>query len=207
MNQRVDLGRLFLEHKVFKTEERKKLSAKGQAMPGGGFPIRNSQDLKNAIQAYGRAKNKAAAKAWIIKRAKALGLTELLPEGWLEEAEHAETMEEALSHHGVKGQRWGVRRSKRQLERAARQSPEHKNVQALKGKKSSELSNQELKAINERLNLEQNFHRLNPTTVQRGHSAVKGVLGVAGTGVAVYTMAQSPAGKAAIAAGRKALGK
>jgi len=112
-----------------------------------------------------------------------------------------------LEHHGVKGMKWGTRRSKKQLERAAKQSPEHKNVRALKGKKSSELSNQELKAINERLNLEQNFHRLNPTTVQRGHNAVKGVLAIAGTGAAVYSMAQSPAGKAAITAGRKALGK
>jgi hypothetical protein len=112
-----------------------------------------------------------------------------------------------IEHHGIKGMKWGQRRSKKQLERAARQSSEHKNVHALKGKKSSELSNQELKAINERLNLEQNFHRLNPTTVQRGHNAVKGVLAIAGTGAAVYSMAQSPAGKAAITAGRKALGK
>jgi hypothetical protein len=42
-------------------------------MPGGGFPIRNAGDLANAKQSIGRAKNPAAARRWIDKRAKALG--------------------------------------------------------------------------------------------------------------------------------------
>lgn len=66
-----------------KTAERKKLAAKGQALPGGGFPIKTVADLKNAIQAFGRAKDKARAKALIIRRAKALGATNLLPAGWI----------------------------------------------------------------------------------------------------------------------------
>lgn len=66
-----------------KTAERKKLAAKKQALPGGSFPIKTVQDLKNAIQAYGRAKNKPQAKALIIRRARALGKTSLLPSGWL----------------------------------------------------------------------------------------------------------------------------
>ena len=70
------------ESREFNTKQRKQAAAKGQALPGGGFPIKNQQDLKNAIQAFGRAKNKAATKAHIIRRAKALGLTKLLPEGW-----------------------------------------------------------------------------------------------------------------------------
>ena len=63
--------------------QRDKLASKGQAMPGGSYPIRNKSDLKNAIQAFGRAKNKAATKSWIIRRAKALGATDMLPDGWL----------------------------------------------------------------------------------------------------------------------------
>jgi hypothetical protein len=46
------------------------------------FPIRNVADLKNAIQAFGRAKNKAKVKRHIIKRARALGKVSLLPESW-----------------------------------------------------------------------------------------------------------------------------
>jgi cation transport regulator ChaB len=50
---------------------------------GGGFPIQSKQDLENAIHAIGRAKNPAAAKAHIIKRARALGATESLPADWV----------------------------------------------------------------------------------------------------------------------------
>lgn len=66
------------------TPERKKLAKKGQAMPDGSYPIANLADLKNAIQAFGRAKPeaKAAVKRHIKKRAKALGATDKLPEGW-----------------------------------------------------------------------------------------------------------------------------
>lgn len=71
-----------LQLKQFTAGERKTAAKKGQAMPGGGFPIENESDLKNAIQAVGRASDPAAAKAHIRKRAKALGLTNLLPDSW-----------------------------------------------------------------------------------------------------------------------------
>lgn len=71
------------------TKERKKLATKGKAMKGGGFPIANKADLKNAIQAYGRASNKAAAKQHIIKRARALGATNLLPDSWKKKGDSA----------------------------------------------------------------------------------------------------------------------
>jgi hypothetical protein len=68
--------------KEFSTEKRKALATQGKAMKGGGYPIESRADLHNAIQAFGRAKNPAATKAHIIKRAKALGATGDLPEGW-----------------------------------------------------------------------------------------------------------------------------
>ena len=79
---------------AFSAEERKKLAEKGHALPDGSFPIRNKSDLRNAIQAYGRASNKSKAKAHIIKRARALGATDALPEGWGDSAAleaHAQT--------------------------------------------------------------------------------------------------------------------
>jgi hypothetical protein len=63
-------------------KERKDLADKGKALPDGSFPIKTVQDLKNAIQAVGRAKNPAAAKAHIKKMAKKLGADGLIPEGW-----------------------------------------------------------------------------------------------------------------------------
>lgn len=66
----------------FSEKERKKLAKKKEAMPDGSFPIRNTSGLKNAIQAVGRAKDPDKAKAWIKKRAKALGKEDLLPDTW-----------------------------------------------------------------------------------------------------------------------------
>lgn len=62
--------------------ERERLANKRVAMEDGSFPIRNQTDLKNAVQAIGRAKDRAATEAHIRKRAKALGLTKQLPD-WL----------------------------------------------------------------------------------------------------------------------------
>lgn len=63
-----------------KTRER--AAERKEAMPDGSFPIKDGQDLKRAIQAFGRAKDKGAAKRHIIRRARALGKTDLLPETW-----------------------------------------------------------------------------------------------------------------------------
>lgn len=64
----------------FSSKQRDKLADSGAAMPDGSFPIRNTQDLRNAIQAFGRAQNKAAVARHILKRARALGATALLPD-------------------------------------------------------------------------------------------------------------------------------
>lgn len=66
----------------FKQKERKDLADKGKAMPDGSFPIKNAQDLKNAIRLAGKAKDPAAAKRHIKKRARDLGLESLIPDGW-----------------------------------------------------------------------------------------------------------------------------
>lgn len=68
--------------KDYSAEERREMAKKGMAMPDGSFPIATKEDLRNAIQATGRASNSAAAKRHIIKRARAMGMTDMLPEGW-----------------------------------------------------------------------------------------------------------------------------
>lgn len=66
--------------------KRKRAEKSKAAMKGGRFPIENSNDLRKAIHAIGRAgggpRGRAAVKAHIIRRAKALGLQSRLPEAW-----------------------------------------------------------------------------------------------------------------------------
>ena len=73
--------------RAFDTKKRKQMADRGTAMPDGSYPIANEEDLRNAIQAIGRAKNPDAVKRHIRKRAKALGLEKLLPESWTASAE------------------------------------------------------------------------------------------------------------------------
>lgn len=66
--------------------DRDKLAGKGQAMQGGRFPITNRDDLMRAIRAVGRAKGgeegRRQVRRYIMRRARELGLTNLIPDNW-----------------------------------------------------------------------------------------------------------------------------
>ena len=68
----------------FSDEERMKLADKGFALPDGSFPIRNEDDLRNAITAYGRAERtkRVTVRKHIMKRARALRKGYLIPDEW-----------------------------------------------------------------------------------------------------------------------------
>ena len=63
-----------------------------------------------------------------------------------------------IAHFGVKGMKWGVRRSSKATEPTVIVNRQSKR--AHKGDEARSLSNSELKARIERLNLEQNYNRL-----------------------------------------------
>lgn len=75
-------GAYWLEKKDYSDDKRKSMADSGQAMKDGSFPIADKADLKNAVEAYGRAKDKVAAKKHIVARAKALDATDQLPADW-----------------------------------------------------------------------------------------------------------------------------
>ena len=66
----------------FTERQRTKLAKKGFALPDGSFPIRNRNDLENAIKLWGLAKNKSKAKKFIKKRARQLDAMNELPATW-----------------------------------------------------------------------------------------------------------------------------
>lgn len=79
-----------VEKRSFTAAERREAASAGTAMKDGSYPIENKDDLDNAIRAFGRAKNKPATKRHIIRRAKALGATDKLPEDWRGSTKKAE---------------------------------------------------------------------------------------------------------------------
>lgn len=71
-----------IEKRDFSAGERREAASHGQAQSDGSFPIKNAEDLKNAIRLAGNAKDPAKAKAHIKRRAAALGLSDKIPDTW-----------------------------------------------------------------------------------------------------------------------------
>lgn len=121
--------------------------------------------------------------------------------------------EEFLAHFGVKGMRWGVRRSAAQLAGMSRGDAK-KAAKAGAGKEYSEdskqaltaltkakthglssLSNQELQVLNSRLNLEKNYNKLNPPEKTRGQKILDAAIKTGKFGIKAYALYNSPLGK------------
>jgi hypothetical protein len=65
------------------TAERQQAAKAGEAMPDGSFPVRNADDLKNAVKAVGRAgADHDKVRAFIIRRSKALKVPFMVPSSW-----------------------------------------------------------------------------------------------------------------------------
>ena len=75
-----------MDKREFSGATRERMAESGTAMPDGSFPIGNRADLMNAIRSVGRAKDYGAARAHIIRRARALNAMDMLPEDWKNKA-------------------------------------------------------------------------------------------------------------------------
>lgn len=77
----------------YSSSDRERMEHQGQAMAGGRFPIRNRADLENAIRAVGRVRPntedaRAKVRRYTIKRARQLGLMDMIPDTWDHQTGH-----------------------------------------------------------------------------------------------------------------------
>jgi hypothetical protein len=78
-------------------------------------------------------------------------------------------IEKALAHYGIKGMQWGVRRKRG---KGGRVSSDYSKSRKILGKKISEMSDNELKSLNKRLEMERKLQQVNPTIVGEGRRRV-----------------------------------
>ena len=71
-----------LVKRKFNSKQRERMAQSGEAMPDGSFPIANKTDLMNAIRSWGRGGADPKVKAHIKTRARALGLSDMIPDNW-----------------------------------------------------------------------------------------------------------------------------
>lgn len=124
-------------------------------------------------------------------------------------------MENELYHYGIKGMKWGVRRFQNKdgsytsagKKRRSQEgwSDDAKEAANIKKKSVNQMSNSELRKLNERQNLERQHKQLNPNRVKRGMAVVAGIAGGMGTIAALYNNSNQliKAGKAIVEATMK----
>ena len=96
-------------------------------------------------------------------------------------------MNNTLQHYGVVGMKWGVRRSRMNSSSPKKNlSDDAKEAAKISKKHVSEMSNAELRKLNDRMNLERQYSQLNPSFIKSGARAVATAAIATGTVLNLY---------------------
>ena len=66
----------------YSTAQREQMAKDGEAQPDGSWPIKTAQDVTDAVRSIGRSQDPTKDKAWIKRRAAAIGASDRIPESW-----------------------------------------------------------------------------------------------------------------------------
>lgn len=113
--------------------------------------------------------------------------------------------EEFLQHYGVKGMKWGVRRSQAQLDRAAGRKTARANKKKRRSAPpASSMDDNQLRQRINRMKMEKEYNELTSKSTGAGKKFAKKALSTAGTAVVVSQLTK--AGNKAVDKGMAYLG-
>ena len=101
-------------------------------------------------------------------------------------------MDNELYHYGILGMRWGIRKSRsgsggyKKTSKKRTASDDAKDAMSLKKKKVYEMSNAELRRLNDRQNLEKTYRQNNKSIIAKGLKFVTASAALLGTGLKIY---------------------
>ena len=116
----------------------------------------------------------------------------------LKNEETMDNLENFLEHHGVKGQKWGIRNKK-----TYPKSKNEKELARLLDRPVHNLSNSDLKKIQERNNLINEYKKAKPSKHEKGIKFAKKTLETAGVVGSLYALSKTPLAKDSIKLGQK----
>ena len=93
-----------------------------------------------------------------------------------------------LKHYGILGMKWGRRKARvtsASTKRKRSMSSDAKEAKRISKKKVYQMSNEELRKLNDRRNLERNYRSLNPSVIKRGAGVVAVTAATMGSIVAI----------------------
>lgn len=102
-----------------------------------------------------------------------------------------------LMHYGVLGMKWGRRKFRSSISKSLKKkrtdsySSDYQETRKMRRKSSKKLSNDELKKLNNRMRLEQEYNRLSTLQVNRGLEVAKKTVAISGTIGGLYAISQS----------------
>jgi len=107
-------------------------------------------------------------------------------------------MRDDLAHFGIPGMKWGRGKARRTSSKSKPKnkprivSDDHKKKVLLKGKKIHEMSNEQLRELTTRIQLEKQVRDLNPGHVKKGLNVVKTITAAGTTLASFYALSKTP---------------
>ena len=102
-----------------------------------------------------------------------------------------------LAHYGIKGMKWGIRRYQNKdgsltPQGRKRYSQDYADTAELRKKSAEQLSDDQIRKLNKRINLESEYKRLNPQGLAKYKEIAGEIISVAGTIGGLYAIVNSP---------------